>query len=107
MLKALEYIDDDSTLNSLISILVCLFPHFQKISANSSDYRENPIFKEFVEKETFFREKLIFITNRGSQYRPENCCATINTILKNPKTGSYYFNLNDLNIILDIIIREI
>ena len=49
--SALEFIDDDSTLNSLISILVCILPIFEKRSSDPDDITQNPILNEFVKKD--------------------------------------------------------
>jgi hypothetical protein len=50
-MSSLEYIEDESTLHSLISILVCLLPLFEKRSEDPDDIKKNPILNEFVEKE--------------------------------------------------------
>ena len=81
--------------------MVCVLPNFQK------EGEQNPILKEFIDNESFYREKLIFITNRGSLYRLDKCCSTLNIILCDPKLSTYYFNTNDLNLIVDILLREV
>lgn len=106
LMSALEYIEDEATLDSLISILVCLCPYFEKKSDDPDDISKNPILKEFVDKETLYREKLIRLTNRGTIYRLDKCCKTLNIILSKDEVASYYFNTNDLNLIMDILIRE-
>jgi len=73
---SLKYIEDEATLDSLISILVCLLPVFEK--KNEDD---NPIMKEFMDNEDLYREKLIHLTNQGSIYRLDKCCKTINIII--------------------------
>lgn len=37
----------------------------------------------------------------------DKCCKTLQIMLKKPKLASYYFNLNDLNLLLDILLREV
>ena len=105
--SALEFIEDENTLHSLVSILVCLLPYFEEISPDPSDISKNPILLEFVKKEVFYREKLIYITNRGTQYRLDKCAMTLNIMLSKPDLASYYFNINDINLILDILLREV
>ena len=41
--SSLEYISDESTLHSLISILACLCPHYEKKSPDPSNIELNPI----------------------------------------------------------------
>ena len=79
--SSLEFIQDESTLHSLISILVCLLPVFEKKSSDPDDIDQNPILKEFVTKEDLYREKLLYLTNRGSLYRLDKCCKTLNIML--------------------------
>ena len=105
--KSLEFIEDDNTLHSLSSILVCLVPHFEKISKDPDDINFNPILKEFVAKEQFYREELIYITNRGGTYRLGDCAQCLDIMLHKPELAQYYFNINDLNLIMDILLREI
>ena len=85
MQQSLEHINDDSTLYSLISILVCLVPQFQKGN-------ENPVLKDIEDRQDIYRERILFITNRGSLYRLDKCCETINIILNTDSLKSYYFN---------------
>jgi len=75
--NSMEYIDDDSTLNSLISIFVCIMPVMEKKNEDPEGIDGNPILKIFVEKEDLYREKLIYITNRGSEYGMEKCCKSL------------------------------
>ena len=53
---SLEYIQDESTLHSLISILVCLLPVYEQWSPDPSDISLNPILKEVVEKDEFYQD---------------------------------------------------
>lgn len=101
----MDFIDDEPTMVSLVSILMCLMPHFQTLSSDPNDYNLNPVFKEFVTKENFYREFLIMVFNKGAM-RPEKCCNTLEIILENNELKSYYFNVNDINIIFDITFRE-
>lgn len=105
--SSLDYIQDESTLHSLISILVCLLPVFEKKSEDPDDYTQNPILKEFVDKDELYREKLLYLTNRGSTYRLDKCCKTLNIMLKKDKIAEDYFNKNDLNLLMDILLREV
>ena len=90
----------------LISILVCLLPVFEKKSDDPSNIDLNPILKEFVTREDLYREKLLHLTNRGTIYRLDKCCKTINIMLSKEEIGNRYFNINDLDLLMDILLRE-
>ena len=89
------------------SILVCLFPLFEKRSAAQNT--ENIILKDFLskEKDNYWREEIIHLANRGAHYRLDKCCKTINLMMKKPDIAAYYFNKNDINLIMDILLREV
>ena len=108
--ESLSYIEDDDTLYSLISILVCLVPIYELKSSDPSDITKNPVLNDFVNKEgdreEMYREKVIAITNKGAFYRLDKCCETINIILNKESLKNYYFNGNDQNALIDILLRE-
>ena len=103
IIDALPFIVDDGTLNALISILVCVCPTFEQRSSE-----DNPVTAEFVnpDKEQFYKEKLLFLANRGSVYRLEKCMETIGVLLQNKKTVEM-FNENDVDFVVDVAIREL
>ena len=78
IIDALPFIVDEGTLNALISILACVCPTFEK-----RDKESNLVTKEFTnpEKDHFYKEKLLFLTNRGSVYRLDKCMQTIAVLL--------------------------
>ena len=39
-------------------------------------------------------------------FRLDKCCQTLNIIMSKPQLASYYFNTNDIHMIVDILIRE-
>jgi len=59
-----------------------LLPVFEQRSEDPYNINLNPILKEFVEKENLYREKLLFITNRGAQYRLDKCCKTLSIMIE-------------------------
>lgn len=59
-----------------------------------------------MENESFYREKLLHLTNRSNRYRFDKCLETLNIILTNEKSKDF-LNINDLNVLLDICLREI
>ena len=77
----MEFIDDENTSHSLVSILVCLMPVFEARSEDPSNIKLNPILSDFVEKEIFYRENLIYITNRGALFRLDKCCECLTIML--------------------------
>lgn len=50
LMAALAYIDDDSTHDALVSILICMVPIFEKNSPDTSNLDHNPVLKEFIQK---------------------------------------------------------
>ena len=104
--NSMEYIDDENTSHSLVSILVCLLPVFEERSEDPSNIKLNPILSDFVEKEIFYRENLIYITNRGTLFRLDKCCECLRIMLCKPQLATQYFNINDINLIIDILSRE-
>lgn len=46
------------------------------------------------------------MTNRGNRYRFDKCLETISIILSKEESKDF-FNINDLNVLLDICLREI
>lgn len=91
---------------------MCLAPHYeQQINDTEkiNDEEKNPIIKEFIQKESFYREKILHLANRSNLYNLEKCCETINIILgaRDDNISNYFFNINDLNLIMDILMREV
>lgn len=103
LIDSIPFIVDENTLNALLSILVCVMPYFEK----NSPYN-NMILNEFIvaEKEDFYKDKLLYLTNRGSMYRLDKCMQTIGCLLANYKSEKF-FNENDIDIIVDIGLREL
>ncbi len=67
---------------------------------------QNLAYKEFIENESFYREKLLHLTNRSNRYRFDKCLDTLSIIMA--KDASHdFFNINDLNVLMDICLREI
>ena len=86
--------------------MICLCPVFEKNSPDTKDLAHNPILKEIITKEDFYREKLLELTNRGALYRLDKCCRTIAILMTREETAKYYFNPNDISAIIDILLRE-
>jgi hypothetical protein len=61
---------------------------------------------EFIQNENYYREKLLHLTNRSTRYRFDKCLETISIILSKEESKDF-FNINDLNVLLDICLREI
>jgi hypothetical protein len=98
---SIEFIVDENTVNALISILVCVLPYFEKTRPS-----DNHILDEFVRLEDFYKDKLLYLTNRGSMYRLDKCMHSIACLLKNSRS-EHFFNSNDLDIIVSIALREL
>jgi hypothetical protein len=66
----------------------------------------NLAYNEFIQNESYYREKLLHLTNRGNRYRFDKCLETLSIILSKEQSKDF-FNINDLNVLLDICLREI
>lgn len=64
----------------------------------------NVALQEFLENDSFYREKLLHLTNRGNKYRFDKCLEAVRIIMAK---DSHYFNQNDMNLLVDITLREI
>jgi Protein of unknown function (DUF2013) len=115
LIKTMDFITDEHTLNALISILVILCAAYEKkiakqLAWGSYEGSKVPIvnlaYQEFVDNESFYREKLLHLTNRGNRYRFDKCLETISILLAKERSHDF-FNSNDLNVLLDICLREI
>mmetsp|Transcript_36018 Transcript_36018/g.26272 ORF Transcript_36018/g.26272 Transcript_36018/m.26272 type:complete len:105 (+) Transcript_36018:425-739(+) len=102
----MEHIVDEETLNALISILVVLCPYFERIREDNQD--KNIVFDEFLNenKDTFYKEKILHLTNRGALYRLDKCMQTVNILLTRPES-KFFFNENDLDFLAEVCIREL
>lgn len=78
-------------------------PYFEKTMSHN-----NVILNEFItsEKEDFYKDKLLYLTNRGSMYRLDKCMQTIGVLLSNYKSEKF-FNENDIDIIVSVGLREL
>jgi Protein of unknown function (DUF2013) len=115
MIDSMEFITDESTTNALISILVVLCAAYEKkiqkqMAWGIYEGKKTPIinlaYLEFIQNESYYREKLLHLTNRSNRYRFDKCLETISIILSKEESKDF-FNNNDLNILLDICLREI
>lgn len=110
--RALEFITDENTTNALISILVVLCAAYEKKLARQAELgvevdtstKSNLALLEFTQNESFYREKLLHLTNRSNRYRFDKCLETISIVMSKERD---FFNINDLNVLLDICLREI
>jgi len=66
------------------------------------------LIKEFTnkEKETFYKEKILHLVNNGSLYRLDSCMETTR-ILMTSQASLGYFNENDIDVLVDIALREL
>ena len=96
--------------------MVCLVPFYELKSANGnggvapSNVQQNPVLIDFINKaddrESLYNTIIKEITNTGGQYRLDKCCETINIILNKEDLKNDYFNINDLNALIDTLLRE-
>lgn len=103
IIDSIPFIVDENTVYALISILVCVLPYFEKTQPH-----DNLILNEFIkqEREDFYKDKLLYLTNRGSMYRLDKCMHSIGCLLTN-HNSEHFFNQNDLDLLVDIGLREL
>jgi len=59
-----------------------------------------------MDKEDFYREKLLYLSNRGNIFRFDKCLECLNIIMKK-EVSKDYFNINDMNMMIDICLGGI
>ncbi|TNV79018.1 hypothetical protein FGO68_gene2123 [Halteria grandinella] len=115
LIDSMEFITDENTTHALISILVILCAAYEKkiqkqIAWGTYDGKKAPIvnlaYQEFIQNESYYRLKLLHLTNRSNRYRFDKCLETLSIILSKEESKDF-FNINDLNLLLDICLREI
>ena len=77
----MPYVVDESTQHALISIFTVLLPYYEKRQPEN-----NLIINEFLTKEQEYKEKLLYLTIRGSMYRLDKSMQTISVLMTNPNT---------------------
>eukprot|EP00347_Sterkiella_histriomuscorum_P013463 403364617 len=101
LIESLEFITDENTQNALVSVLIIICAShekkLQKLRDNGQEeeYQKrlldpNTVFQEFLNNEAFYREKLLYLTNRGNKFRFDKCLETRNSERKE-------FNYKSLN----------
>ena len=98
----MPFIVDESTLHALISIFTVLLPWYEKTQPE-----DNPIIREFLDKEQIYKEKLLYLTIRGSMYRLDKSMQTITVLMTNEATKGKFFTDNDYDLIVDCGLREL
>ena len=111
LVDSFNHIHDEGTLNALVSILVVMCPAFEKKikredQISGETITKNLALEEFVKNCKFYREKLLYLINRGANYRFDMCLETVSILLTHEESKDY-FNINDMNLLLDICLREI
>lgn len=87
IIDSIQFIVDENTVYALISILVCVMPYFEKTTPH-----DNLVLQEFIkaDREDFYKDKLLYLTNRGSMYRLDKCMHSIAVLLKNYKSEAFF-----------------
>lgn len=103
LIDSMPHIVDENTLHALMSILVVVFPYFEKVYSNN-----NPIMTEFLlgSKTDYYKTEIMYLTNRGSMYRLDKCMQAISVLLQGSDSENF-FNENDVDIIMGICLREL
>jgi len=99
----MPHIVDVGTLDALVHILIVCMPHFEKTYNES-----NVIMNQFIDKdkELFYKDKILHLTNQSSLYRLDSCMACVSVLTTNNKSKDF-FNENDIDLLVDIALREL
>jgi len=79
-----------------------LLPYYEKHQPHN-----NLIISEFLDKEQIYKEKLLYLTIRGSMYRLDKSLQTITVLMTNEQTKGRFFSDNDYDLIVDCCLREL
>lgn len=102
LVDSLQHIVDESVLDALVSVLAVLYPYYEK-----KDPCNNLVHTAFLQRETFFKEKLIHIGNRASQFRLDKILQTLGQLMTKEETKDTFFTVNDFDVIIDVCLREL
>lgn len=102
LISAMPYVVDESTQNALISTFTVLLPHYEKHQPEN-----NLVLQEFLQHEQEYKEKLLYLTVRGTGYRLDKSMQTIAVLLTNENTKGKFFSDNDFDVIADCCLREL
>jgi len=102
LIDAMPFVVDESTEHALISIFTVLLPYYEKTQPDN-----NLIIKEFLAKEQTYKEKLLYLTIRGSMYRLDKQMETLTVLFTNEQTKGKFFSDNDFGLIVDCCLREL
>jgi len=95
-------------LNAMISMCTILFPHLEAVRHTEKGNGKNQIMEKFCEPEytNFFKDKILYLCNRGGLFRMDKAMETAG-ILLNHKDCPDFFNENDIDLLVDVGIREL
>jgi Protein of unknown function (DUF2013). len=101
LFHSLEYIKDEKVFLSIVHILISMSYEFNK-------YEDNPVLKQCHEhpNRRYFAESVLLLLNKGKSVFLDKCLKFISDIFGYDKTRDEFFYSNDLNSLIDILIRE-
>ena len=79
-----------------------MLPFYEKTQPDN-----NLIVTEFLDKEQIYKEKLLYLTIRGSMYRLDKSMETITVLMTNERTKGRFFSDNDFDLVVDCCLREL
>ena len=102
LIDSMPFIVDEPTIDALVSIFTIICPYYEKVQPD-----DNLLIEEFKgERCEFYKQKLLYLANRGSAYRLDKAMQTVYVLLTNAKTVEF-FNENDIDIIIECALREL
>lgn len=101
LFNSFEYIKDEKVFLSIVNILISISFDFKKIE-------DNPVLKQCVDhpNKRYFAESVLILLNKGKSIFLEKCLKFVSDIFAYDKTRDEFFYSNDLNSLIDILIRE-
>ena len=102
LIDSMPFIVDEPTQDALVSIFTVICPYYEKVQPE-----DNLMIEEFIgERCEYYKQKLMYLANRGAAYRLDKAMQTVHVLLTNAKTLEF-FNENDIDIIIECGMREL
>ena len=106
LIDSTQFLEEENTLNAVIGILIILFVETEKRNKKLGRQDPNLVLKDILANESFYRHKVLELANRSNAFRFDKCMATCKYLMEK-KECENFFNINDMNLLLDICVQEV